>query len=46
MICVVCKKGHTRLGTATVALERENTTLVIKEVPGAGLRELRRRVRG
>ena len=33
MICVVCKKGNTRLGTATVALERENTTLVIKEVP-------------
>lgn len=33
MICVVCKKGYTRLGTATVALERENTTLVIKEVP-------------
>ncbi len=33
MICVICKKGKTRLGTATVALERENTTLVIKEVP-------------
>ena len=33
MTCVICKKGKTRLGTATVALERENTTLVIKEVP-------------
>lgn len=33
MTCVICKKGKTRSGTATVALERENTTLVIKEVP-------------
>ncbi len=33
MTCVVCKKGKTRLGTATVPLERETTTLVIKEVP-------------
>ena len=33
MTCVICKKGKTRLGTATVVLERENTTLVIKEVP-------------
>lgn len=33
MTCVICKKGEIRLGTATVALERENTTLVIKEVP-------------
>ena len=33
MTCVICKRGELRLGTATVALERENTTLVIKEVP-------------
>jgi YgiT-type zinc finger domain-containing protein len=33
MICVICKHGETRLGTATVTLEREDTTLVIKGVP-------------
>jgi len=33
MICVICKNGETRLGKATVTLEREGTTLVIKGVP-------------
>ncbi len=33
MTCVICKNGKTRLGKATVALEREDTTLVIKAVP-------------
>lgn len=33
MICMICKHGETRSGTATVTLEREGTTLVIKGVP-------------
>lgn len=33
MICVICKHGQTRPGSATVTLEREDTTLVIKGVP-------------
>ena len=33
MICVICKNGETQLGKATVTLEREDTTLVIKGVP-------------
>ncbi|MCS6304572.1 MAG: type II toxin-antitoxin system MqsA family antitoxin [Nitrospira sp.] len=33
MICLICKHGETRPGTATVTLEREGTTLVIKGVP-------------
>lgn len=33
MICVICKNGETQLGKATVTLEREETTLVIKGVP-------------
>lgn len=33
MICLICKHGETRSGTATVTLEREGTTLVIKGVP-------------
>lgn len=33
MICVICKHGKTRSGTATVTLERADTTLVIKGVP-------------
>ncbi|MDO8691522.1 MAG: type II toxin-antitoxin system MqsA family antitoxin [Dehalococcoidia bacterium] len=31
--CVVCKLGETRPGRATVTLEREGVTLVIKGVP-------------
>ena len=33
MKCVVCKTGATRPGRATVTLEREGVTLVIKGVP-------------
>ena len=33
MKCVICKQGETRAGKATVTLERDGTTLVIKGVP-------------
>jgi YgiT-type zinc finger domain-containing protein len=33
MKCVICKNGHTRPGKATVTLERNGTTLVVKGVP-------------
>lgn len=33
MKCVICKHGKTRPGKATVTLERDGTTLVIKGVP-------------
>ena len=33
MTCVICKNGETRPGTATVTLEREGATVVIKGVP-------------
>ena len=33
MICVICKTGETQPGTATVTLERDGTTVVIKGVP-------------
>lgn len=33
MTCVICKNGETRPGTATVTLERESATVVIKGVP-------------
>jgi YgiT-type zinc finger domain-containing protein len=33
MKCVICKNGSTRMGTATVTLDRGTTTVVIKEVP-------------
>lgn len=33
MQCVICKQGETRLGTATVTLERGTTTVVVKHVP-------------
>jgi YgiT-type zinc finger domain-containing protein len=33
MKCVICKKGETKPGKATVTLERNGTTLVIKGVP-------------
>ena len=33
MKCMVCKQGETKPGTTTVTLERNATTLVIKEVP-------------
>lgn len=33
MKCVVCRVGETRPGRATVTLEREGVTLVVKGVP-------------
>lgn len=33
MKCVICKAGETRSGKATVTLERDGATLVIKNVP-------------
>jgi YgiT-type zinc finger domain-containing protein len=33
MKCVVCKQGKTRSGKATVTLERDGATIVIKGVP-------------
>ena len=33
MKCVICKKGEAKPGKATVTLERDGTTLVIKGVP-------------
>lgn len=33
MTCVICKNGETRSGAATVTLEREGATVVIKGVP-------------
>ena len=33
MKCVVCKKGETKIGKATVTLEKDGTTLVLKGVP-------------
>ena len=33
MKCTLCKNGETSPGKVTVTLNRENSTLVIKEVP-------------
>ncbi|MGE3154578.1 MAG: type II toxin-antitoxin system MqsA family antitoxin [Nitrospiraceae bacterium] len=33
MKCVICKVGETQPGTATVTLDRETATVVIKKVP-------------
>lgn len=33
MKCVICKHGETRPSTVTVTLERDNTTIVFKNVP-------------
>lgn len=33
MTCVICKNGQTQQGTATITLEREGATVVIKGVP-------------
>ena len=33
MKCVICKKGETKAGTATVTLDKEGATLVFKGVP-------------
>ena len=31
--CVICKQGETRPGVTTVTLERNDLTLVVKQVP-------------
>lgn len=33
MRCVICKHGETRLGTATLTLYRDGTTLIMKGAP-------------
>ena len=33
MKCVMCKNGDTSLGTTTVTLERDTTTVVFKYIP-------------
>ena len=33
MNCVICKHGDTHIGTTTVTLERDGTTIVFKHVP-------------
>ena len=33
MKCLICKTGETNPGTTTVTLERDNTVVVIKDVP-------------
>ena len=33
MKCTICMRGETQPGTATVVLERGQTTVVIKDVP-------------
>jgi YgiT-type zinc finger domain-containing protein len=33
MKCIICKQGETKPGKATVTLERDGMTLVIKGVP-------------
>ena len=35
MTCVICPIGETKLGEATVTLERAPTTLVVRGVPAA-----------
>lgn len=33
MKCVICRKGTTRAGIATITLERDETILVFRKVP-------------
>ena len=33
MNCVICKQGETHPGVVTVTLQREKTTVIIKDVP-------------
>ena len=35
MKCVICKQGQTQQGFTTVTVERDRTTLIIKDVPAA-----------
>jgi YgiT-type zinc finger domain-containing protein len=34
MKCVICKTGENRPGTASIVLERDGTTILIRDVPG------------
>ena len=33
MKCIICKHGETRPGKVTVPLQRDQTTIVVKDVP-------------
>ncbi|SMD46074.1 YgiT-type zinc finger domain-containing protein [Aquiflexum balticum DSM 16537] len=33
MECSICKNGHTKPGKVTVTLERDNTIVLLKDVP-------------
>jgi YgiT-type zinc finger domain-containing protein len=33
MKCVICRQGDTRPGTATLVLERDGRTVIVKHVP-------------
>ncbi len=33
MKCVICRQGETRLGTATLVLERDDRIVIVKHVP-------------
>ena len=33
MKCIVCKHGNTQPGKMTATLERDDTTIIVKEVP-------------
>ena len=33
MKCIYCKVGNTKPGFVTVTLQRDNTTIIFKEVP-------------
>jgi YgiT-type zinc finger domain-containing protein len=33
MKCTICKTGHTHPGTTSVTLQRDNTVVVIRDVP-------------
>lgn len=33
MKCVICKTGETQAGEVTVTLQRDDTTIIIKDVP-------------
>lgn len=35
MRCLICRQGETEAGTATVTLNRQHTTLVVKPVPAS-----------
>ena len=34
MNCLICKHGETHAGNVTVTLQRDETTVIIKDVPG------------